>query len=477
MEPGSLRLRTGRGRAALAVTVLGSGMVFLDGTVVNVAAKRIGQDLSAGFAVLQWVLNAYTLALAGLILLGCSLGDRLGRRRVFLLGVTWFALASLGCALAPNAGVLVAMRAVQGVGGALLTPGSLAIISATFAPDDRAAAVGAWSGLAGVSTALGPLLGGWLVQYHSWRWAFALNLPLAAAVLVLGVRFVPETRAAGRGRGIDLAGTVLVAAALGLVTFATTEAGSSGWTGVPLGTLAAGAVLAVAFVAVERRSRDPLVPPSLFADRTFTGTNLMTLLTYAALGVVLFVLVLDLQVAAGYGALAAGVSTLPVTALMLLLSRSSGALATRLGPRPQLLAGPLLAAAGLALLLRVDAGHASYVVDVLPGITLFALGLVTLVAPLTATVMGSAPADHLGIASGVNNAIARAGALLAVAVLPPLAGLHGDSYRHPAAMTHGFRLVTLSCIGLLVLAAAVIALTVPRTRSGTPAAPQPAAAA
>ena len=478
MSAGSLRLRTGRGRAVLAATVLGSGMVFLDSTVVNVAAKRIGQDLSAGFAVLQWVLNAYTLALAGLILLGGSLGDRLGRRRVFLLGVAWFALASLGCALAPNAAVLVAMRAVQGVGGALLTPGSLAIISATFAPDDRAPAVGAWSGLAGVSTALGPLLGGWLVEYHSWRWAFALNLPLAAAVLVLGVRFVPESRAAGSPRPLDLPGTVLVAAALGLITFATTEAGSDGWTAVPLGTLAAGAVLAAAFVVVERRSPDPLVPPSLFADRTFAGTNVMTLLTYAALGVVLFVLVLQLQVAAGYGALAAGVSTLPVTALMLLLSRGSGALATRLGPRPQLLAGPLLAAAGLALLLRVDARHATYPVDVLPGITLFALGLVTLVAPLTATVMGSAPADHLGIASGVNNAIARAGALLAVAVLPPLAGLHGESYRHGAAMTHGFRLVTLCCIGLLVLAAAVIALTVPRRRrDARPTAAQPAAAA
>jgi len=459
-----VRLETARGRAVLAATVLGSGMAFLDSTIVNVAAKHIGQDLHAGFTALQWVLNAYTLALASLILLGGSLGDRLGRRRIFLVGATWFALASLACALAPNAGVLIAARAVQGVGGALMTPGSLAIISASFIAEDRAIAVGAWSGLSGVSTAIGPLLGGWLVQYHSWRWAFLINLPLAALVVFLGLRFVPETRSTRTSRTPDVAGTALVAGALALLTFGSTHAGTAGWSAVTVGTCAAGAALLVVFVLVERRAREPLVPLRLFADRTFSGTNAMTLLTYAALGAVLFVLVLHLQVSGGYGALAAGLATLPITILLLVLSARSGALATRIGPRAQLIAGPLLAAAGLLLTLRIDAQHRNYLLDVLPGVVLFGLGLVTLVAPLTATVMAAAPGDDVGIASGVNNAIARAGGLLAVAVLPPLAGLRGEAYRQVPVMVHGYRVVALCCVGLLVLAALAVALSV-RPRS------------
>jgi EmrB/QacA subfamily drug resistance transporter len=437
-------------------------MVFLDGTIVNVAAKHIGQDLHAGFTTLQWVLNGYTLALASLILLGGSLGDRLGRRRIFLLGVVWFAAASLACALAPTPALLVAARAVQGVGGALLTPGSLAIISASFVPEQRAAAVGAWSGLTGVATALGPILGGWLVEYYSWRWAFVINLPLAAVVLLLGARCIPETRDPGAARSLDVPGTLLVAAALGLLTFGTTRAGNTGWTAVPVTTTVVAGVLAAAFVLVERRKREPLVPPSLFANRTFTGTNVMTLLTYAALAAVLFVLVLHLQVSAGYGALAAGAATLPITVLMLLLSARSGALGARIGPRLPLIVGPLLAAAGLVLTLRIDTRHGDYLRDVLPGVLLFGLGLVALVAPLTATVMSSVPGRHVGLASGVNNAISRAGGLLAIAILPPLAGLRGEAYRHPAAMVHGYRVVALCCIGLLVLAAVAIAVTVPR---------------
>lgn len=455
-----VRLATPQGRAVLAATVLGSGMAFLDSTIVNVAARHIGQDLHTGFTALQWVLNAYTLALASLILLGGSLGDRLGRRRVFLIGAAWFAAASLGCALAPNAAVLIAARAVQGVGGALMTPGSLAIISASFVAEDRAIAVGAWSGLSGVSTAIGPLLGGWLVQYYSWRWAFLINLPLAALVVVLGLRFVPETRSSHAARTPDVVGTALVAAALALLTFGSTHAGTAGWSGVTIGTCLAGAALLVVFVLVERRAPEPLVPLRLFADRTFSGTNAMTLLTYAALGAVLFVLVLHLQVAAGYGALAAGLATLPVTILLLVLSARSGALATRIGPRAQLIAGPLLAAAGLLVTLRIDAHHRNYLLDVLPGVVLFGLGLATLVAPLTATVMGAAPGDDVGIASGVNNAIARAGGLLAVAVLPPLAGLRGEAYRQVPVMVHGYRVVALCCVGLLVLAALAVTLTV-----------------
>ncbi|HJQ42589.1 MAG TPA: MFS transporter [Jatrophihabitantaceae bacterium] len=455
-----VRLGTARGRGVLAATVLGSGMVFLDGTIVNVATEHIGADFHASFGALQWVLNAYTLALASLILLGGSLGDRLGRRRIFILGTVWFAIASLLCAVAPNEQMLIAARALQGVGGALLTPGSLALISATFVKDDRAAAVGAWSGLSGVSTALGPLLGGWLVDDFSWRWAFAINLPLAFAVVVLAIRCIPETRAERRPPHMDLLGTVLVATALGLLTYGTTQAGTDGWSGMPIGFVVAGVVLGTLFVLAERREREPLVPLELFRDRTFTGTNIMTLFTYAALAAVFFLLVLYLQIVAGYGALEAGLSTLPATAVMLLFSSRSGALAARIGPRLQLIAGPLLFGAGILLTLRIDQHHTNYLMDVLPGVLVFAIGLTTFVAPLTATVMASAPADDVGIASGVNNAISRAGGLLAIAILPPLAGLHGEAYRHVSVMVHGYRVVTLSCVGLLIAAAIVIGLTV-----------------
>ncbi len=453
-------MRTTTGRGILVTTILGSGMVFLDGTIANVAVKHIGQQFNAGFGALQWVLNGYALPLASLILLGGSLGDRLGRRKVYLTGVAWFAAASLLCALAPNIEILIAARALQGVGGALLTPGSLAIITATIAPDDRAAAVGAWSGFSGVATAIGPLLGGWLVQDVSWRWAFAINVPFAVAVIVLALRCVPETRAEHRQTRLDLPGTALVAAGLGLLTYGTTAAGSAGWNAASITVSLVGVALFPAFVLVEARTEQPLVPLGLFADRTFAGANAMTFLTYAALSAIVFVLVLHLQVSAGYGALAAGLATLPVTLMLLLFSARSGALAARIGPRVQMTAGPLLAAAGLLLTLRIDQTHRSYLVDVLPGIVVFALGLVTLVAPLTATVMGSAPGDQVGIASGVNNAVARAAGLLAVAVLPPLAGLHGDAYRDVPVMVHGYRIVAISCAALLATAALVVAVTV-----------------
>jgi len=455
-------LRSGRGRGILATTVLGSGMAFLDGTIVNVAVKHIGQDFHTGFDALQWVLNAYTFSLAALILLGGSLGDRLGRRRVFLVGVAWFAISSLLCAVAPDVGVLIGARALQGIGGALMTPGSLAIISATIRAEDRAAAVGAWSGLAGVSTALGPLLGGWLVQDLSWRWAFAINLPLAIAVVVLGLKFVPETRAQHVAPHLDVVGTVLVAAALGMLTLGTTLAGSHGWSAAAVVCTVAGGALLIGFVLWERLDSEPLVPLWLFRDRTFSGTNLMTLSAYAALSAVMFVVVLALQVVAGYGALAAGLSMLPTTLVLLLLSSRSGALATRIGPRLQLIAGPLIAGCGLLALMRLDAHHTNYVVDVLPGVVLIGLGFATLVAPLTATVMGTAPGDAVGIASGVNNAIARAGGLLAVAILPGLGGLRGENYRNAAVLEHGYRMVLAICVGLLVVSALIVAATVRR---------------
>ncbi len=383
----------------LAVTILGSGMAFLDSTIANVATKRIGQEFDAGFGALQWIQNGYLLPLASLILLGGSLGDRLGRRRVYLVGVAWFAAASLLCAISPNVETLIAARALQGIGGALLTPGSLAIISSAFAQEDRAAAVGAWSGLGGVATAIGPFLGGWLVQDVSWRWAFGINVPFAIAVIVLGLKYVPESRSEHRQTRLDVPGTLLVATGLGA-------------------------------------------------------------LTYGALGALLFVLVLHLQISAGYGALAAGISTLPITVVLLLLSARSGALAARIGPRLQMTAGPLICAGGLLMTMRIDSHHRFYPTDVLPGILVFALGLATFVAPLTATVMGSAPPDEVGVASGINNAVARAASLLAVAVLPPLAGLHGEGYRQVSVMVHGYRVVAISAAVLLGVAALVVVLTV-----------------
>jgi len=454
-----VRLGTAAGRGVLATTILGSGMVFLDSTIANVATKKIGQEFDASFGALQWVQNGYLLPLASLILLGGSLGDRLGRRRMYLIGVAWFAIASLLCAIAPNVETLIAARALQGVGGALLTPGSLAIISSTFAREDRAAAVGAWSGLGGVATAIGPFLGGWLVQDVSWRWAFGLNLPFAVAVIVLGLKYVPESQAEHRAHRLDIPGTVLVAGGLGALTYGMTSAAGS-WGPTAVLTLVLGLALLVAFVIVERDEKEPLVPLGLFADRAFSGANLMTFMAYGALGALLFVLTLHLQIAAGYGALAAGTATLPVTIFMMFLSSRSAALAARIGPTLQMTVGPLICAAGLLLMTRIDHHHHNYVTDVLPGVIVFAVGLSTFVAPLTSTVMGTAPPDQVGIASGVNNAVARAASLLAVAVLPPLAGLHGEAYRKISVMEHGFRVVTLSCAALLAVSAVVVAFTV-----------------
>jgi EmrB/QacA subfamily drug resistance transporter len=451
-EPSTLRMGTPAARWVLLTTVLGSGLVMLDGTVVNVALGRIGTDLGADFAGLQWTVNAYTLALASLILLGGSLGDHLGRRRVFVVGVVWFALASLLCGLAPNLGLLVAGRALQGVGGALLTPGSLALISASFRGPDRAAAIGAWSGLGGIAGAVGPFLGGWLVEW-SWRAVFLVNLPLAAVVVVVALRHVPETRDSQAAPGLDVPGTLLAVAALGALTWSLTALGEGG-TPVAWAVLAVGVVALAVFVAVERRSPHPLVPPQLFADRSFTGANVATLLVYGALGVVFLLLVLDLQVVAGFSPLVAGTALLPLTAIMLVFSARAGALAQRIGPRLPMTVGPLVSAAGLLLLLRIGP-DASWLADVLPGVVVFAAGLSLTVAPLTATVLGSAPDRYAGAASGVNNAVARAAGLLSVAVVPGLAGIAGADYTDPAAFGAGFRVALLIAAALLAVAGAV----------------------
>jgi EmrB/QacA subfamily drug resistance transporter len=467
-----LRMGTPQGRWVLLATVLGSGVAMLDATVVNVALERIGADLGADFAGLQWTVNAYTLTLAALILLGGSLSDRYGRRRVFVVGVVWFALASLLCGLAPDIGTLVAARALQGVGGALLTPGSLAIISASFSGSDRAAAVGAWSGLAGVAGAIGPFVGGWLVEW-SWRAVFLINLPLAVVVVAVAARHVPESRDPAAAPGLDWTGTTLVAAGLGALTYALTAAGGRE-AGPAVWLWAAAGVLALAaFVGVERRSRHPLVPPALFADRQFAAANAVTLFVYAALGSLFVLLVLQLQVVSGFSPLLAGTGLLPITVLMLLFSPRAGALAQRIGPRVLLTAGPLVAAGGTLLLLRIGP-DASYLRDVLPAVVVFGGGLTLLVAPLTATVLASAEDRYAGVASGVNNAVARAAGLLAVAVVPVVAGLGGDDYTDPTAFAAGFRTALLVLAGLLA-AGALVAVAFVRRPLGD--APRPAALA
>jgi len=458
---GDLVLSSRQGRGVIASTVLASGMVFLDGTIVNVAARQIGVDFSAGFATLQWVLNGYTLALASLILLGGSLGDHLGRRRVFLTGICWFALASLLCAVSPNSTLLVAARVLQGIGGALLAPGSLAILQASIRPIDRGRAVGLWSGMAGTATAAGPLVGGYLVQHASWRWAFAINVPFAVAALACGLRWIPESRHAGMSRRLDLAGTGLVALSLALLTYGTTLAGTAGWGGRTLALILAGLLALAAFIWLESRTRHPLLPLGLFRNATFSGSNLMTFTTYGALSTMLFLFVLELQVAGGYGPLVAGLAPLPLPLMMLFLSPRAGALAGRIGPRLPMAIGPVVAAAGMALTMRIDQAHANFATDVLPAMIVFGLGMSLLVAPLTSAVMGSVPADDVGIASGTNNAVSRTAGLLAVAVLPPLAGLTGDRYRNPVDLVHSYRIAIAICIGMLLVGAVVVLLTVP----------------
>ena len=463
---GPVTFHSAAGRATIAATTLGSGMVLLDGTVVNVALRVLGRDLGASLAQLQWISNGYLLALASLILLGGSLGDRYGRRRVFEGGVALFALASLLCGLAPTPEALIGARVLQGVGGALLTPGSLAILQAVFAPADRGRAIGAWSGLGSIAAAVGPFLGGALVDHVSWRWIFWVNLPLAVATIVVSRHAVPETRDPAAHARFDVLGAVLAVAALGATTYALIESARPGaWMAALLG----GAAFA-AFLVVERRSDHPMMPPSLFASRQFSAANAMTLLVYAALGAILFFLVLQLQTVTGWSALVAGASTLPITVCMLLLAARGGAWAQRIGPRLPMTAGPLVMAAGTLLLVGVGA-EASYWLDVLPGLTLFGLGLALMVAPLTATVLAAAPERRAGVASGVNNAVARAGSLLAVAALPMAVGLSGREYADPAAFDAGYRVAMVACALLLVFGGLVSLATIRNPSPASPASP------
>ena len=448
------------GRWVLAATVLGSSVAFLDATVVNIALPAIADDLSAGTTGLTWTVNAYTLTLAAFVLVAGSAGDRFGRRRVFMVGLAWFGVASLVCALATSIGLLVAFRAIQGVGGALLTPGALAILQATFRAKDRARAIGAWSGLAGIAGAVGPFLGGWLVDVASWRWIFLINVPVVVATLAITARHVPESRDLSAAGRLDLAGAGLAAVGLGALTY-----GLSAWSGRGAGSLAVQAglglgLLALAgFVVWEGFAPEPMLPLGVFAAPRFGATNLVTFLVYAALGGVFFWLVITLQVVSGWSPLRAGLSLLPVTVLMLFFSPRAGLLGDRLGPRIPMTTGPLVAAVGVAMLARVGP-DASYLIDVLIPVTLLGVGLTLTVAPLTATVLGAVPEERAGLASGVNNAVARTGGLILVAVLPALTGLDSGGFGEPADLHPAFRTAMLTCAALLAAGGVVAGLAI-----------------
>ena len=431
-----VRYGTPEGRWVLVATIVGSGIAALDATVVNVALPTIGRDFGAGVSGLQWVITGYLITLAALILLGGSLGDLYGRRRVFVTGVVWFSVASLLSGVAVNLPMLIAARALQGIGGALLVPGSLAIIESSFAPSDRGRAIGAWSGLGGIATAIGPFAGGWLVSAVSWRLIFLLNLPLAAVVLWAS-RHVPESSDPPADRHLDLSGAALVVVGLASSTYALIESTTPGQGPVVAATGVVGVAALVAFVLVERRSRHPMLPVGIFSSRQFSAANLVTFFMYAALGGALFLLAVDLQQALHYSPVAAGAALFPVTVIMLLFSSRAGALAQRIGPRIPMTVGPLIVTAGLLLMRSISPGD-HYATAILPAVIVFGLGLALTVAPLTATVMAAAEQRYAGVASGVNNAVARAAGLLAVALLPALAGLKGADYRHPAAFSHGF---------------------------------------
>ena len=418
----------GRQMVALVAVVLGSAVAILDGSIVNLALPKIGQQWNVSYSGLQWISDAYLLSLSSLILLGGSLGDIIGRKKVYLVGVAGFGVMSLLCALSLNVEMLIVLRILQGVFGALLVPGALSIITTNFKAKDQSAAIGHWTAWTSVAVVLSPFLGGWILAVASWRWIFLVNVPLTIACWLLASYAVVDTKDAG-ARRIDWTGALLAALSLAGVTFGLIDGPGAHWSSATVLSLAMGIVLAIAFVTYEYRAADPMVKLSLFRSRNFVGSNIMTFLMYGALGGFVFAGVIYLQTHLHYTALFAGLSFLPVSICMILFSGRVGRLASRLGARPFMTAGPIIAGMGMFLLYFLKPGD-SYVLGILPGTLLFAIGMSLLVAPLTATVMASVDRDDSGIASGINNAVARSAGLVVVAAL----GLFGAAQAYPFAM-------------------------------------------
>ncbi|GHO69982.1 hypothetical protein KSC_088740 [Ktedonobacter sp. SOSP1-52] len=408
------------GAWVLVATILGSSMAFIDGSVVNVALPFIQKELNATASDVQWIVEAYSLFLASLILVGGSLGDRFGRRRIFGLGITIFILASLWCGLAPNVPQLILARAIQGIGSALLVPGSLAIISASFSDEQRGRAIGTWSGFTAITSVVGPVLGGLFIEYATWRWIFFLNVPLAVIVLIVLFWRVPESRDESATGRLDWWGTFLVTFGLGALVYGLIEAGSLGLGNITvLGMLAVGIVLLCAFLLVEARSASPMVPLTLFHSPTFSGTNILTFLLYGALGVLTFYLPFNLIQVQGYPAVFAGAAMVPFVLMLFIFSRWTGALVNRFGAKLPLVVGPTITGLGFILfsLPGVGSGAASYWTTFFPAVIAMGAGMTITVAPLTTAVMGSVESRHSGVASGINNAVSRTAGLLAIAIL------------------------------------------------------------
>jgi EmrB/QacA subfamily drug resistance transporter len=409
-------------RLTLLATIFGSGIVFLDGTIVNLALPSISKDLGASFSQLQWIADSYLLTLSSFILLGGSLGDIFGRKKIFLFGLYGFGLFSLLCGLAPNSSSLIIFRLLQGIFGALLVPGSLAIINTNFSPESRGRAIGVWSAWSGAFTAIGPLVGGYLIDAATWRWIFFINVPLILLCIALTIPGVKETRDVGI-RQLDISGGVIAAIALAGITYGLIEGPANSWTIGSVVPMLIGLILAGVFVGLEKNKQDPMVPFKLFKSRNFTGSNLMTFAMYGALSGFMFALVIYLQSKMNYSAVKAGVSLLPVTLLMLSLSGRVGALSARLGSRRFMTVGPVLAGIGILSLMNLQPGD-SYLTFLLPRVILFGLGLVMTVAPLTTTVMTSVPNEDSGIASAISNAVSRVGGLVVIALLGVLGTEH-----------------------------------------------------
>jgi len=452
------------GRWILVATVLGSGMALLDTTMVVVALPAIARTLGGGLATQQWVLDAYLVTLAGLVLLGGAIGDVVGHGRVFLIGAAAFGVTSAVCGAAPDGSVMVIARLFQGAAASLLVPGALAIVSTSFSGEERGRAIGVWSTISGAATVIGPLLGGVIVDHAGWRWVFFVNVPLAGAAVGAAVRHLParEVRSATLSAHLDGGGALTATAGLGLLACGLIEAHDLGSV-LAVGAVVLGLALLVAFGIIEARRERPLLPLSLFSLRGYAVANLTTLLVYGALSVSLFLVVLELQQVTGYSALAAGAAIFPITLLLFLLSPRLGGLVSRLGSRRLITVGPLIAALGLLLFLRVAAA-ASYPVVVLPAALIFGLGLALTAAPLTTTVLESVPSTRMGIASGVNNAITRVAGLLAVAGVPLVAGLGGSADAEGSGFTSGFHHAMLISAVLCLLGAAVafVGLRTPR---------------